>query len=198
MFATHNDDEIYSSSASMMYPFYHTQQPQLDGQYSQLQKHDAQSIGLQPPIIYSTSPVSANGETAEEMHRRMRREWMKRVAEWIAQTQGVGSDTPHKVSRISSISQYFELTKLHAQLDSIPETAEEPNYGSSCEEVLYVASPPGAAGSPYGYAGSAFTSSSASSSSSSSSNSWSSAKSLRRLSHGRTCSLESISEEAEE
>lgn len=87
MFATTNDQEIYST-ASTMYPFYHNQ-------YSQLQQHDAKSIVLQQPTtLYSSSPA----ESANEMHSRMRGQWMKRVAEWIAQTQGSNP----KVSSTSS------------------------------------------------------------------------------------------------
>jgi len=164
-------EELYSSSS--MHPF--SQQ----GRYHQLQQRDAQSIVLHTATPGDYYPVShGHAESPEEMQRRavfvQRRAWMKRVAEWIAQTELTGHYKPQR-------------------LDSIPESMEESQ--TSCEEVLYVASPPSPSAPLYPFAnpaGTVYTSSSASSSSSSSGKSW------KRLSHGRTSSLESISEEAEE
>jgi len=174
---TATPEEIYSSS--IHHPFY-----QQGGQYHQLQQHDAQSIMLptSTPDQYPYHPYGdpqqlQHIESSEEMQRLAnflhRREWMKRVAEWIAQTEMTGNHKPQR-------------------LDSIPEATED--IRTSGEEVLYVASPPSASTPLYPFANPVYMSSSPSSSSSS----LSSAKSSRRLSHGRTPSLESISEEAEE
>jgi len=168
-------EELYSSSS--MHPF--GQQ----GRYHQLQQHDAQSIVLHTatPGSYPHYPISHGpAESPEEIQRRaifaQRRAWMKRVAEWIAQTEMTGNYKPQR-------------------LDSIPEIMEEPQ--TSCEEVLYVASPPPSPSVPlYPFANSAGTLHTSSSSSASSSGI--SAKSLKRSSHGRASSLESISEEVEE
>lgn len=186
------DEEIYYSSPPSSSSLY-ARSP-MNKRYQSSRLDSQQLLPPEYPRTYyrDHDPYrrsSADGkyiDSIEEMEGNaefvQRREWMKRVAEWIAQTETMANYKPE-------------------HLDMIPEAREETL--ASSEVVLYVASPPSASvsPSPYGliYTPSLSSSSSCSSSSSSpSSPPGGSLKNLKKTSHQRTSSLESISEEVEE